>query len=56
VVAVHRAIQNSQASGTKQVGRYGINPKTAAKWRQLAYKKWLHGIDPLVMARQLWLT
>jgi transposase-like protein len=32
--AVRRAIQNSQASLRKLAGRYGINPKTVAKWRR----------------------
>src|SRR6185312_1105305 len=31
--AVRRAIQNSQASLRALAGRYGINPKTVAKWR-----------------------
>ena len=30
--AVRRAIQNSQASLRELAGRYGINPKTVAKW------------------------
>src|ERR1700693_4951070 len=30
--AVRRAIQNSQASLRQLAGRYGINPKTVAKW------------------------
>jgi len=32
--AVRRAIQNSQASLRELAGRYGINPKTVAKWRR----------------------
>jgi len=32
--AVRRAIQNSQASLRELAVRYGINPKTVAKWRQ----------------------
>src|SRR5262249_49182506 len=32
--AVRRAIQNSQASLRQLAGRYGINPKTVAKWRR----------------------
>jgi len=32
--AIRRAIQNSQASLRELAGRYGINPKTVAKWRQ----------------------
>ena len=32
--AVRRAIQNSQASLRELAGRYGVNPKTVAKWRQ----------------------
>jgi transposase-like protein len=31
--AVRRAIQHSQESLNKLVDRYGINPKTVAKWR-----------------------
>jgi transposase-like protein len=31
---VRRAIQNSQASLRDLAGRYGINPKTVAKWRR----------------------
>jgi transposase InsO family protein len=34
--AVRRAIQNSQASLRELAGRYGINPKTVAKWRRRA--------------------
>ena len=32
--AVRRAIQHSQASLGQLARRYGINPKTIAKWRQ----------------------
>lgn len=32
--AVRRAIQNSQASLRELAARYGINPKTVAKWRR----------------------
>ncbi len=32
--AVRRAIQNSQASLRELSARYGINPKTVAKWRR----------------------
>lgn len=32
--AARRAIQNSQASLREFAGRYGINPKTVAKWRR----------------------
>jgi transposase-like protein len=32
--AVRRAIQNSQASLKELSARYGINPKTVAKWRR----------------------
>ena len=32
--AVRRAIQNNQASLRELAGRYGINPKTVAKWRR----------------------
>ena len=32
--AVRRAIQDSQASLNVLAARYGINPKTVAKWRQ----------------------
>jgi len=32
--AVRRAIQNSQASIRALAGRYGINPKTVAKWKK----------------------
>ena len=32
--AVRRGIQNSQASLRQLAGRYGINPKTVAKWRR----------------------
>ena len=32
--AVRRAIQNSQASLRQLAARYGINPKTVAKWRR----------------------
>jgi len=32
--AIRRAIQNSQASLRELAGRYGINPKTVAKWRR----------------------
>lgn len=32
--AVRRAIQDSQASLNVLATRYGINPKTVAKWRQ----------------------
>ena len=32
--AIRRAIQNSQASLRQLAKRYGINPKTVAKWRQ----------------------
>ncbi len=32
--AVHRAIQRSQESLRALTKRYGINPKTVAKWRQ----------------------
>jgi transposase-like protein len=32
--AVRRAIQNSQASLRELGSRYGINPKTVAKWRR----------------------
>ena len=32
--AVRRAIQDSQASLGILAARYGINPKTVAKWRQ----------------------
>jgi transposase-like protein len=31
--AVRRAIQHSQESLMVLAGRYGINPKTVAKWR-----------------------
>ena len=31
---IHRAIQHSQESPKALAKRYGINPKTAAKWRQ----------------------
>jgi transposase-like protein len=31
--AIRRAIQNSQASPRELAARYGINPKTVAKWR-----------------------
>ena len=31
--AIRRAIQNSQASLRALAKRYGINPKTVAKWR-----------------------
>ena len=31
--AVRRAIQNSQASIRSLSKRYGVNPKTVAKWR-----------------------
>ena len=31
--AIRRAIQNSQASLRELAARYGINPKTVAKWR-----------------------
>ena len=34
--AVRRAIQNSQASLRELAARYGINPKTVAKWRRRA--------------------
>ena len=34
--AVRRAIQNSQASLRELAGKYGINPKTVAKWRRRA--------------------
>ena len=32
--AVRRAIQHSQASLRKLARRYGVNPKTIAKWRK----------------------
>jgi uncharacterized protein YjcR len=32
--AVRRAIQHSQASLRELAARYGINPKTVAKWRR----------------------
>ncbi len=32
--AIRRAIQNSQASLRELAVRYGINPKTVAKWRR----------------------
>ncbi len=32
--AVRRAIQHSQASLRALAGRYGINPKTVAKWKK----------------------
>ena len=32
--AIRRAIQNSQASLRELAARYGINPKTVAKWRR----------------------
>jgi len=32
--AVRRAIQDSQASLRELAGRFGINPKTVAKWRR----------------------
>ncbi len=32
--AVRRTIQNSQASLRELAARYGINPKTVAKWRR----------------------
>ena len=32
--AIRRAIQNSQASLRELVARFGINPKTVAKWRR----------------------
>ena len=32
--AIRRAIQHSQASLRALAKRYGINPKTVAKWRQ----------------------
>ena len=32
--AVRRAIQHSQASLRAQAKRYGINPKTVAKWKK----------------------
>ena len=32
--ATRRAIQNSQASLRDLAKRYGINPKTVAKWRK----------------------
>jgi transposase-like protein len=44
--AVRRAIQNSQASLRKLAGRYGINPKTIAKWRRrssVCYAAWDRG-------------
>jgi hypothetical protein len=31
--AIRRAIQHSQASSRQLARRYGINPKTAGKWR-----------------------
>ena len=34
--AVRRAIQHSQASLRALAGRYGINPKTVAKWKKRA--------------------
>ena len=34
--AVRRAIQNSQASVRSLAKQYGVNPKTAAKWKQRA--------------------
>ena len=34
IEAVRRAIQNSQASLRELAARYGINPKTVAKWRR----------------------
>src|SRR3954470_767915 len=34
--AVRRAIQHSQASLRQLAKRYGINPKTVAKWRKRA--------------------
>jgi transposase-like protein len=36
VNAIRRAIQHSQASLRALAKRYGINPKTVAKWRQRA--------------------
>ena len=35
--AVRRAIQNSQESLRGLAQRYGINPKTVAKWRKRAF-------------------
>ena len=35
--AVRRAIQHSQESLMVLAARYGINPKTVAKWRKRAY-------------------
>ena len=35
--AVRRAIQHSQESLMVLAGRYGINPKTVAKWRKRAH-------------------
>jgi transposase InsO family protein len=35
--AVRRAIQQSQESLAKLAARYGLNPKTIAKWRKRAY-------------------
>jgi transposase-like protein len=32
--AIRRAIQHSQASLRELAGRYGINPKTVAKWKR----------------------
>jgi hypothetical protein len=32
--AIRRAIQNSQVSLRELAARYGINPKTVAKWRR----------------------
>ena len=32
--AIRRAIQNSQASLRELAARYGVNPKTVAKWRR----------------------
>ncbi|MDB5381525.1 MAG: Integrase catalytic region, partial [Rhodospirillales bacterium] len=34
--AIRRAIQHSQASLRGLAKRYGINPKTVAKWRKRA--------------------
>jgi hypothetical protein len=50
--AIRRAIQNSHASPRELAARYGIYPKTVAKWRRRSVVCNSHGTEKMTKKRR----